>query len=102
MRSCYQFLSFCEVVLRFAAVIDRAIINDKEEYFKWEFSQIDEKVNAWYVLSGRQGSWDKKRMAGRAETLPAITRFGRTHPIMTCTKWQVGCRSQSALLPAST
>ena len=60
MRSCYQFLSFCEVVLRLTAVIDRAIINDKEEYFKWEFSQIDEKVKERYVLACRQGSWEKK------------------------------------------
>ncbi len=32
----------------------------------------------------------------------APTRFGRTRPIMTCTKWQVGRRSPSSLLPTST
>ena len=36
-----------------------------------------------------------------AET-PHAPRFGRVHPIMTCTKWQVGCRSHAELLPTST
>lgn len=75
MRSCYQFLSFCEVVLRLAAVIDRAIINDKEEYFKWEFSQIDEKVKEWYALADRRGGWDKKEWLAEpklCQPLPAL------------------------------
>ena len=74
MRSCYQFLSFCEVVLRLTAVIDRAIINDKEEYFKWEFSQIDEKVKERYAMAARQGSWEKKWLAEPklCQPLPAL------------------------------
>lgn len=75
MRSCYQFLSFCEVVLRLTAIIYRAIINDKEEYFKWEFSQIDEKVKERYVLACRQGSWEKKEWLAEpklCQPLPAL------------------------------
>jgi len=35
------------------------------------------------------------------QSSPCRTHFGRTHPNMTCTKWQVGCRSGPSLLPTS-
>lgn len=76
MRSCYQFLSFREVVLRrLAAIIDRAIINDKEEIFKWEFSQIDEKMKKRYTMAGGQGSQGQKEWLAEpklCQPLPAL------------------------------
>ena len=42
-----------------------------------------------------------KKYAGNRGSLRSMTRFGRMHPVMTCTKWQVGCRSGPLLLPTS-
>ena len=38
----------------------------------------------------------------RGTEVPLAPALAVPHPIMTCTKWQVGCRSRRSLLPAST
>ena len=51
--------------------------------------------------------WEARKHASHCikhgeHNAPRAPALAVTHPIMTCTKRQVGCRSQPLLLPAST
>lgn len=76
--------------------IDLGIITDLLWGFKCFYAGKPGKMKNLQII------WNGgvKNMGDRGPPCPS--RFSRVHPNMTCTKWQVGCRSVAYLLPAST